>query len=69
MSNWQKVYHTENEYRAKIVLAILEESGLNPVIINKKDRSLNDFGGYDVVVNPEEVIIALKVINDEIRFE
>ena len=69
MSNWQKIYHTENEYRAKIVRDILTESGLGPVIINKKDRSLNDFGGFDVVVKPDEVIQAMKIIDDEIRFE
>ena len=69
MSSWQKVYYTENEYRAKIVRDILHESGLNPVILNKKDRSLNDFGGFDVVVKPDEVIQALKIVDEEIRFE
>jgi len=69
MSNWQKVYDTENEYRAKIVRDILSKSGLSPVILNKKDRSFNDFGGFDVVVKPDEVIVALKIIDDEIRFE
>ena len=69
MNKWQKVYHTENEYRAKIVRDILHDSGLDPVIVNKKDRSLNNFGGYDVVVKPDNVIMALKIINDEISFE
>ena len=69
MNSWQNVYHSENEYRAKIVRDILDESGLSPVILNKKDRSLNDFGGFDVVVKPEEVMEALKIIEDEIHFE
>jgi len=69
MNSWQNVYHTENEYRAKIVRDILDESGLSPVILNKKDRSLNNFGGFDVVVKPEEVMEALKIIEDEIHFE
>jgi hypothetical protein len=68
MSKWQKVYQTDNEYRAKIVRDILFDSGLEPVIVNKKDRSYN-FGGYEIVVKPDNVIMALKIINDEISFE
>ena len=69
MSNWQRVYDTEIEFRASIVRDILVESGLNPVIIKKKDRSYNDFGGFEVRVSPEEVIMALKIINDGVHFE
>ena len=69
MGNWQKVYDTENEYRAKIVRDILDDSGLTPVIVKKKDRSYNAFGGFDVVVKPDEVLRAIKIIKDEIRFE
>ena len=69
MSKWQKIYQTENEYRAKIVRDILHDSGLNPVIVPKQDRSYNDFGGFEVVVTPDEVIKALKIIDDGIRFE
>jgi hypothetical protein len=69
MSNWQRVYDTEIEFRASIVKDILIDSGLNPVVIKKKDRSYNDFGGFEVRVAPEEVIMALKIIGDGVRFE
>jgi hypothetical protein len=69
MSKWQNVFHTDNEYRAKIVRDILHDSGLDPVIVNTKDRAYNNFGGYDVAVQPGNVIMALKIINDEISFE
>ena len=69
MSRGQEVYGSENEVRAKIVRDILMDAGLNSVILKKKDSSLNNFGRFEVVVNPDDVITALKVIQDEIQFE
>ena len=69
MSKWQKVYGSENEIRAKIVKDKLMDSGLNPVILKKKDSSLNNFGGFEVVVIQDDIIVALKIIQDEIDFE
>jgi len=68
-ANWAKVYHSENEYRANIVKDILDKSGYRPVILKKKDSSYNNFGEYEVVVESDYVIRALKVISDEITFE
>ncbi len=68
MSNWKKVYSSEFEYRAKIVNDILEEAGLNPVMLKKRDSSYNNFGNHEVKVNPDHVILALKIIADEIDF-
>jgi len=69
MAKWQKVYGSENEIRAKIVRDKLMESGLNSVILKKKDSSLNNFGGFEVVVIQDDIIVALKIIQDEINFE
>lgn len=69
MAKWQKVYETGNLVRANIVKNILTEKGLNPIILNKKDSSYNDFGQYEIHVNGEEVIKAIKIIEDEIVFE
>jgi len=68
MSNWQKVFSSENEYRVRIVKDILSEAGLNPVILNKKDSSYNNFGNYEIKVDQDNVIVALKIISDEINF-
>ena len=68
MSNWKKVYSSEFEYRAKIVNDILEEAGLNPVMLNKRDSSYNNFGNYEVTVSSDNIILALKIITDEIDF-
>lgn len=55
-------------YRAEIVKAVLDDIGLSPVIVNKQD-SAYQFGFYEVHVAPENVIRAIKIINEEIRFE
>lgn len=65
--SWKTVYKTENTQRAEIVKAILAEKGLSPVIINKKDSAYL-FGLMEVQVNVEEVLTAIRVI-EEIKFE
>ena len=67
--NWERVYHTEVEYRANIVKDLLETSGFHPVLLKKKDSSYNNFGDYEVCVESQYVIRALKKISDEITFE
>ena len=68
MSNWISVYTTPIPHRADIVKAVLEEEGLSPIVINKKDSSLK-FGYFEVMVEQEEVTQASELINNEIRFE
>ncbi len=68
MSNWQKVYADGREHRAEIVLAVLKDAGLQPVMVNKKDRSYQ-WGLFEVHVSADDVIKALKIINDDIQFE
>lgn len=68
MGKWQKVFTTEIVYRAEIVKAVLEENGLSPVIINKKDHAYQ-IGHYEIHVAPEDVLKAIKIIKDDICFE
>jgi len=69
MNNWQKVFETENNIRASLVSDLLKEKGLNPIIVNKKDSSLNNFGQIEILVPPEDVLHALKLINEDLNFE
>jgi len=66
MNNWQE---TENNIRASMVSDLLKEKGLNPIIVNKKDSSLNNFGQIEILVPPEDVLHALKLINEDLNFE
>lgn len=68
MNNWQKVYAADQMVRAEIVKAILEDHELQPVIINKKDSAYH-LGQYEVHVEPDSVLKAIKIIKDDIRFE
>lgn len=68
MASWQKVYQNNLEHKASIVKSILDDYDLNPVIVNKKDSSYQ-LGYYEVHVAPDNVIKALKIIEEEIDFK
>ncbi|WKN32791.1 DUF2007 domain-containing protein [Porifericola rhodea] len=67
-SKWQKVYTTQMMYRAEIVKAVLEDHNLNPVLVDKQDTSYH-FGNIEVYVSPDEVMNAMKIIEDDISFK
>jgi Zn-dependent membrane protease YugP len=68
--NWQKVYSSKTLYQAEIVKSILEQNSLLPVVVNRKDSSYPGYfdGNCEVYVSSENVLKALKLIEDEIRF-
>lgn len=68
MTDWQKVYSDTNEYRANIVVSVLEDFGIQPVLVNKKDAAYQ-FGHYEVHVASDCVIRAIKIIKDDINFK
>ena len=65
--NWQKVYTTDLLYRAEIVKAVLAEHHIQSVIVDKKDSAYH-FGHIELYVAPEQVLIAIKIIEDGIDF-
>jgi len=69
MRGWQNIYSTDQSYRADIVKAVLEDHGMSPVIITKKDSSYNNFGSHEVHVSTKDVLEALKIIEDDIDFK
>ncbi len=68
MNKWQRVFSNHMSYKAEIVKAILEEHELNPVIMNKQDSNYK-IGNFEVYVKPEEVLKAIKIIEDEVEFK
>jgi len=69
MNNWIMVYGSKEEYKVEIVKDVLFDRGLEPVIINKKDTAYNIFGQYEVHVAPEHAVRAIRVVENEIKFE
>jgi hypothetical protein len=68
MRDWQSVFKDNREYRALIVKEVLEDLDMQPVIVNKK-VSAYGFGNFEIFVAPDQVIRAIKVIKEEIKFE
>lgn len=66
---WQKVYENTLEVRASIVQGILAEHEISAVIVNKKDSAYQVFGSYEVHVSKDDVLKAIKIIEEEIKFE
>ena len=56
MSKWNTVFSTGFPYRAEIVKDVLEEHGLNPILLNKKEF-FSQTGYCEVLVQPDEMIL------------
>ncbi len=69
MSIWQRIFSDQLEHRVEIVKAVLGDNGIKSVILNKKNSAFNNFGMFELQVERDNVIKALKIINDDIRFE
>ncbi|NQZ75224.1 MAG: hypothetical protein HRT61_03800 [Ekhidna sp.] len=68
MRDWQSVYKDDREHRAVIVKDVLEDMDMHPVLINKK-VSAYGFGNFEIFVAPDQVIRAIRVIKEDIKFE
>jgi len=69
MQQWSKVFGAPEPYKAEIVKDVLTDKGYEPVIINKKDTAYGIFGEYEVHVAPKYTVLALRVIENDIKFE
>ncbi len=69
MSKWQKVFEDPLLHKASIIKSILSEHGINALILTKTASSYNNFGLNEVLVNRNEVLQAIKIIEDEVKFE
>ncbi len=68
MNQWRKIYETPSSHRAHIVQSVLQTHTLPAVILDKKDTAYH-FGQFEVHVDADHVLWALKIIQDEIKFE
>ncbi|MFY0594071.1 hypothetical protein [Roseivirga sp.] len=68
MSSWQTVFKSTSSHQAEIVKDILVNSGLKAIVFNKQDHAYK-LGMVTVMVNPDSVMPAIKIISEEIKFE
>ncbi len=58
---WIKVYESDEEYQAVLIRELLENHGLHPVLMDKKDDEFR-IGHAEVYVSNEEIDKAREVI-------
>jgi transposase InsO family protein len=63
MSDWSKVYITNQFHRAEIVIAVLEDHGIEASMIDKRDSSYL-FGDIEVFVQEKDIEAARALITD-----
>jgi hypothetical protein len=68
MENWIKVFESEMQVRAEIVKGVLEEHGIQSVVLNKQETVYKIFGTYQVLVQRENSILASTIVQNEITF-
>ncbi|MGJ3236927.1 hypothetical protein [Marivirga sp.] len=68
MRNWKTVFKTDKLYQAQIVKDYLQDKELHAIIVDKKDSAYL-LGYYEIAVTVEEVMRAIKLIEDDIKFE
>lgn len=68
MKNWSRVWSSPLQIQANIVLSILDQAGLQPVLVPKKD-SAYPFGFYEIYVMQSLEADAVNLIKNEITFK
>jgi len=69
MKSWVVVFKSKLGHKAEIVKDVLFDNEVDAVIVNKKDTSYNMFGQFEVNVAPEHAVRALRVIENDIKFD
>lgn len=64
MKGWKKVYQSGNPIEAEIMRSMLEEQGIDAVVMNHRDSSLL-FGNAEVWCREEDETIALNWIMNQ----
>jgi hypothetical protein len=65
---WQKIFESTVQIRTEIVKGVLGEHDIQAVIVPKKDSSYQ-LGLVEVHVREEDVLNAIKIIEEVIKFE
>ena len=61
---WEKIFTTAQPYQAEVARQVLEEAGIQAVVINKKDSSYLVFGEAELYVKQDDVIRAKQLIKN-----
>lgn len=62
--DWEKIYVTKQIHLAEIAKGLLDENGINAVIVNKKDSTYG-FGEIELYVHRKDVLTAVNLIKKQ----
>ncbi|MBN2807210.1 MAG: DUF2007 domain-containing protein [Prolixibacteraceae bacterium] len=62
--DWKQVFLTGELYRAEIAKELLENNGIQAVVLNQKDSSYTAFGNIEVYVNEQDEIRANEILKE-----
>ncbi len=61
---WIEVYHTAHEYKATMAIDILENEGIQGIMLNQHDSAYQTFGEISVYVKANDEQKALELLKD-----
>jgi len=59
---WEKIYTTEDTFKAELLRTMLKEHGIECVVMNKKDSAYIMIGEVEIFVKHDDVLRALNLI-------
>jgi hypothetical protein len=62
--HWQVIYSSNFQHKVEIVKAVLEDAGIESVVVNKKDSAYL-FGEMELYVHRDNLLRARQIINRE----
>jgi hypothetical protein len=65
--DWKKIYFSGDEFKVMIARDLLEENGINAVIMNQKDSSYTSFGDIELYIEEEDEVEALRILDQLIK--
>ncbi|MFK7904801.1 MAG: DUF2007 domain-containing protein [Chitinophagales bacterium] len=61
-SSWVKIYSTSQAHLAEIAKGVLKESGIDSVVLNKKDSAYNMWGEVELYASEKNAREAMSII-------
>tara|TARA_B110000467_G_C17807445_1_gene208249 strand:- start:96 stop:302 length:207 start_codon:yes stop_codon:yes gene_type:complete len=60
--NWTLVFESSFEHICQTMKSLLEQNGINTIILNKKDSMVQSIGTVELYVQKDDVILTKRLI-------
>jgi predicted Fe-Mo cluster-binding NifX family protein len=61
---WKEVYMTAHDYKAEMASEILENEGINAVVMNQHDSAIQSFGNFVIYVAENDEARAIELLKN-----